>query len=276
MKTDYGYRTLVALFALAVACSTMSLSHWLAAGLLPFWQICCATMGMPSSHPMGSWLAIFAHGGIGLLLLAGGGRLLWRLWKTRRFVAGLRAAAVAVLPPRIARLVQSLGLADRVVVLATDVPLAFCYGLLRPRICISTGLAETLTDKELSGVLLHEDYHCRRYDPLRGLAVEVVAAMLFFLPVAAELRDGFLTATEVEADRYAVRLAGRPSLAGALHKIMSHPLAIRVSAPGIAGFNATEVRIAELLGDRAIPFRVSTRSLVSSSLIVMLACMLVL
>jgi Zn-dependent protease with chaperone function len=95
-----------------------------------------------------------------------------------------------------------------------------------------------------------------------------------FLPVAAELRDWFFAAMEVEADRYAVRLAGRPSLAGALHKLLTHPLAVRFSVSGISGLTATEVRLAELLGDNQTPWRLSTRSLLSSTLIVLLACIL--
>ncbi|HEX6383248.1 MAG TPA: M48 family metalloprotease [Anaerolineae bacterium] len=47
-----------------------------------------------------------------------------------------------------------LGELEQVVVLHTSVPLAFCFGLLKPHVCISTGLVDTLTVAELKAVLL--------------------------------------------------------------------------------------------------------------------------
>ena len=276
MKTDQVHRSLLVLLGFSFTCTLLSASRELALGLAPWWLACCATMKMYLGDRAAfdlnalTWIAALS------LLLFGLVVLETRLWKTYRFVSKLGRAAMAEPPARVVKLVAGLRLSEHVVVLASEVPLAFCFGLFRPRICISTGLAEALTQKELTAVLLHEDHHRLHFDPLRGLLAEVAVVMLFFLPVAAELSDLFSTSLELAADRHAVRFAGRPSLAGALQKLLTHPHALQLSVPGIAGLNATETRIAELLGDRANAPRLSTRNLVVSSVIIMLVCMVVL
>ncbi len=276
MRTNQLCRSLLALFGFSIVCTLASASRLWGTMLLPWWVACCQTVQMSMNDRPGHWLTNLAPVALMGLLLIGFSTLATRLWKTHRFMAQLKVASIAFPPIRLTRIMTDLGLSQQVVVLATNVPLAFCFGLLRPRICISTGLVETLNNTELKAVLLHEDHHRRLRDPLRHLLAEVLAAMFFFLPVAAELRDGFLTSIELNADRHAARLAGRPSLAGALHKILTHPRAMRLSVPGIAGLSATEVRIAELLGDRPAALRLSAHSLLTSSAIILLGCMLAL
>jgi Zn-dependent protease with chaperone function len=276
MKTDQVYRPLLVMLVLSFACTLMSASREWVVGLVPWWLACCATMKMYLGAQAAVELTSFTQVAMLGLVLFSLVVLGSRLWKTHRFVASLGRASTAEPPTRLSHLIASLGLSEHVVALATDVPLAFCFGLFRPRIGISTGLVETLTQQELKAVLLHEDYHRRHHDPLRGLLAEVLAGSLFFLPVSGELRDLFLTSLELAADRHAVRFAGRPSLAGALQKLLTHPRALHLSVPGIAGLNATETRIAELLGDQDRAPRLSARSLILSSVIIMLGCMLVL
>lgn len=276
MKTDRLYRSVLALFGFVLTCTLVSVVRPFAIRLAPWLAICCQTMKMSMGEDQVSWLALLTQAVLVALLIFGLGVLATRAWKTYRFVSDLRSASMAEPPARLAQLAAGLGLSPDVLVLATDAPLAFCFGLLRPRICISTGLAETLTDKELKAVLLHEDHHRRHFDPLRGLLTEALAATFFFLPIASELRDWFLTTTELKADRHAARVAGRPSLAGALHKIITHPRAIRLSVPGIAGLSATEARIADLLGDGSPVMRLSAHGLLTSSAIILLGCMLAL
>ena len=268
MIVDARYRSLLLLFGFVVACTFVSASRWLINGLIPFWAVCCYTMRLGERAPGVVGLAVIA------ILLFGLGVLASRLWKTHRFVSQLDSAAMTVPPARLAQILSEAGLTRHTVVLATDIPLAFCSGFLRPRLCLSTGLANALNERELKAVLWHEDYHRRHFDPLRGLLAEALAATLFFLPVAAELRDLFLTTIELEADRHAARLVGRPPLAGALHKLLTHPLAVRLPAVGVAGLSATEARVAALLGDSSATPRLAPHKLIASSAILMLVCLL--
>lgn len=276
MKTDRLYRSMLTLFGFVLTCTLVSAVRPFVIHLAPWLAICCQTMKMSMGEDQASWLTLVTQAALGVLLIFGFSVLVTRTWKTYRFVSGLRSASMAEPPARLAQLAAELELSPDVLVLATDVPLAFCFGLLRPHICISTGLAKALTDQELKAVLLHEDHHRRHFDPLRGLLAETLAATFFFLPIASELRDWFLVTTELRADRHAGRVAGRPSLAGALHKILTHPRAMHLSVPGIAGLNATEARIAELLGDRPATIRLSAHRLLTSSTIILLGCMLAL
>jgi len=271
MTADGRYRSLLFLFGFIAACTIVSASRWLFNGLIPLWAVCCQFMRGRMGNEMASSPILLA---VAMLLVMGLGTLTARLWKTHRFASGLNTSAVAMPPIRLAHILTDLGLAQHTVVLASERPLAFCSGLLRPRICLSTGLADVFTDKELKAVLLHEDHHRRHYDPLRTLMAEVLATTLFFLPIAAELRDLFLTSTELEADQSAAHLAGRPSLAGAMHKLLTHPLAVSLPAPGISGLSASEARVAVLLGDPVAPLRLSSHSLITSSAILMLVCVL--
>jgi Zn-dependent protease with chaperone function len=251
----------------------MSAAHW----LMRDWLVACCHLLMQVSDHALSWLIVVGRGSLAVILIIGLSRLIIRLWKTRRFVACLTASTV--LPsPRLARLTADLGLSPHVGVLEAEAPLAFCVGLFRPRIYLSTSLVDALDERELKAVLLHEDHHRRHRDPLRTLLVDILGLTLFFLPIAGELRSLFTVSAELEADRYAAYRAGRPSLAGALYKLLSHPLAVRlpqtVGLNGLSLAEAHHLRLAQLLGDPTPPQHFSPRSLLASGIILLVGCLL--
>lgn len=88
-------------------------------------------------------------------------------WATRLLLPVRGASQPRVQLKRVVRLAEHLRLANRVDVVRSEQPYAYCYGLLRPRICLSTGLVHLLDDEELEAVLLHERYHLQNYDPLK-------------------------------------------------------------------------------------------------------------
>ena len=277
MKVSSGPRLLLVFFTLTIVCLVTAALHRLMDGPMSLWAMCCYALEMLLPDTVIRWLPLLSRTAfLGLLIL--GGSILWRrLWQTHRFMSQLNMAATDLRPARLDAFCTKSGLVlPRVVTLATPVPLVFCYGLFRPRICLSIGLLDTLSDKELKAVLLHEAYHCRRYDPLRSLLADLLAATLFFLPAVAEWRDMFLTSTELAADRYAIQFAGRPSLAGAMYKLLTHPQAIRLSPAmsGVSGFSATQPRLNQLLDDTPVAHNFSPRSLLISSLTLTLGCAL--
>ncbi len=115
--------------------------------------------------------------------------------------------------------------ADRTTLLGRDVLLvptrratAFCAGLRRPRVHLSSGTLELLDDRQLDAVIAHEQHHALRRDPLRMATRQVVTRALFFLPGLSSLAGRLDELAEQAADEHAVRAAGgdvRP-LAGAL------------------------------------------------------------
>lgn len=112
------------------------------------------------------------------------------------------------------------GLADRIDVVRLDRPLAFTYGLFRPRVCVSTALLESLIDDELQAVLLHEAWHVERRDPLRFSIVQALKSTLVFIPELQRLANLSIVTMEIAADRHVLAQMGHPqALARALLKV---------------------------------------------------------
>jgi Zn-dependent protease with chaperone function len=107
---------------------------------------------------------------------------------------------------------------EDLLVIDDEHPDAFCAGLFRPRVYITTGALAKLDEQGLNAVLVHERHHARRRDPLRLAAGRVLARSLFFLPGVRELRQGQQMLSEVSADESALAAASgdRSALARAM------------------------------------------------------------
>jgi beta-lactamase regulating signal transducer with metallopeptidase domain len=97
-------------------------------------------------------------------------------------------------------------------------PRAFCAGLLRPRVYVSTGAIGLLDGLALDAVLAHERHHAQRRDPLRLAIGRVLARTLFFLPGIGELIRRQQALAELSADESAMHAApeNRSALARAM------------------------------------------------------------
>jgi Zn-dependent protease with chaperone function len=91
-------------------------------------------------------------------------------------------------------------------------PLAFCAGLLRPRVYVSTGALQRLGAAELSAVVAHEAHYAARRDTLRILMARAIgdAYSLGALPRREQ------APAELFADAAVVRSRGAVPLASAL------------------------------------------------------------
>ncbi|MHB8659578.1 MAG: M56 family metallopeptidase [Solirubrobacteraceae bacterium] len=113
---------------------------------------------------------------------------------TRRFRRSLRPCGELAAPPA--------------QVIDDPVPLAFCAGLLRPRVYLSTGALARLDRAELRAVLAHEAHHVKQRDPLRLLIARTLSDALFFLPVMRQMLWRHTVLAEIDADCAAVRVSG--------------------------------------------------------------------
>ena len=91
-------------------------------------------------------------------------------------------------------------------------PLAFCAGLLRPRVYVSSGAVERLSADALAAVVEHEAHHAARRDPLRILVARAIGEA--YSLTALPRREQALA--ELAADAAAVRRRGAAPLAAAL------------------------------------------------------------
>jgi Zn-dependent protease with chaperone function len=132
------------------------------------------------------------------------------------FAIGTELVAARRLRRRLARLDPVLR--NGVFVIDVARPEAFCAGLLRPRVYVTTGAMALLDEPGRDAVVAHERHHARRRDPLRLAASRVIARSLFFLPGVRELGRGQQMLAEMSADESAVGAAGgdRSALARAM------------------------------------------------------------
>jgi hypothetical protein len=197
----------------------------------------CARALVPQPSP--AWVATMVLAALVALSLVHVGRVVVALLAERARVRRL-AADVARLGGREVRIVR------------TPRAVAFCAGLRRPRVHLSSGTVELLEPRELEAVLAHEQHHVRRRDPLRMAARRLVERALFFVPGIGALSRRLDELAEQAADEHAVRAVGgdvRP-LAGAL---------LRFDAAGApAGAGIGPARVDRLIGAApgwSLPYR---------------------
>jgi hypothetical protein len=122
---------------------------------------------------------------------------------------------------------------DDVRVIVEERPRAFCAGLFRPHVYVSTGAIAVLDELALSAVLAHERHHARRRDPLRLATGRVIAGALFFVPGIRDLVRRQCTLIELGADEAAINAGpehrsalARAMLAFAERSDPAHPAGI--------------------------------------------------
>lgn len=155
---------------------------------------------------------------------------------------------------RFPRLDQALRLCPeiepaRIRVIRSITPEAFTIGLVRPKVCLSVGLLQSMTETEISGVLRHEHGHVAARDPIRLAAVRLLSDFLWFLPIARTLAEAFSGLAEFRADDAAV-LAGSDSLelASAIVKTAGGASSGPRLAPALGSLALVEQRVIRLLG----------------------------
>lgn len=148
----------------------------------------------------------------------------WKQWHgTRLLVRALLMHRVRRPPRPFVQLLSRLGLKGRVDLVAVSRPLAFCYGWAKPRICISSRTIELLSAEELEAVLLHEQHHLHRRDPIKNLLSQAFAHVFFFVPVIRDFGGAYALGKEIEADRHAIALQeSEEGLLSALAKLLLH------------------------------------------------------
>lgn len=220
--------------------------------------------------PLPTW---FDTGAVTLVLasaaagLAASGRVARRAAASSRALRALIRASGGPVPSVVRDQAAALGCSARLDVVAAREPFAVTYGLVRPRILISTGLAAALAPAEIGAVLAHEHEHLRQRDPSRLLAARLFAAWTCYLPAARWLADSLELRRELTADLAAARRAGRGVLAGALLKVASTPTYPALTAAGAAGQRpgSLEARVTQLEAGRPLRQRPAVSRLVASA-----------
>jgi len=104
-------------------------------------------------------------------------------------------------------------------VVAHDVPVAYCLPGLRPRVVLSRGVLDRLSDGEVAAVLAHERAHLAARHDLVILPFVALGATFPRLPAVRTARMQVALLIEMLADDRAVRRHDRDVLARALYKV---------------------------------------------------------
>lgn len=122
--------------------------------------------------------------------------------KTRKKISKLLNMRTNKRSYKLCTVLEKLNISSmRVVVIQSEKQVAFSYGLIQPKILISTGITETLSNKQLEAVLLHEYYHIKNSHVFLFLLSEVVNSLLFFIPTISALIDKVRLTFEIKADK---------------------------------------------------------------------------
>jgi beta-lactamase regulating signal transducer with metallopeptidase domain len=260
-------------------------SAWLAFGLIMAAHVGLAVLAVIEVVMLGwltsTWFDLVA---VSVVLASAAAGLTAAAWVAARAVRGSRTlsrlarSSRAPCPSRIMAAAAGLGPGPDIEVVRADEPFAVTYGLMRPRILVSTGLAEALSVKGIAAVLAHERHHVRHRDPLRLLAVRLAAAYGCWLPAAAWLARNLALRRELSADLAAARRTSRADLAAALLRLASLPACPALAAARSAADErrSLEARVTQLEGSQPRRTRPAMGRIVASGgtiALVTAACM---
>ncbi len=207
-----------------------------------FAAISACAVSFSDAHLMPLALAIPL--GFGLASLAGFGRGLVVFRHERRILRSLPLERVEV--GELAQSARSM----RIPLYTTGAsrPAAFCFGLLRPRVVVTSGLLERLSVDEQTAAFWHEAQHARAREPLRSLLARLAQSTFFWLPLLRDLFARYMLVRELDADRLATLRTSPSALAGALCEVVMTP-----AVNGAVGFaDLAGARVDRLL-DPATP-----------------------
>ena len=173
------------------------------------------------------------------------GRAAWRAW--RRNAALSRLAGLA--RPASGRLRSAARRSEvEARLLPSSEPECFVAGVMSPRVYISAGAVDRLSDTELTAALRHERSH------IRGRDTTVLGALVFLMDLGWFGRSAvtaYHQARERKADEAAARATGPVALASALLALTQAPPR-PVPAIGMAGTASTAWRLHAILGNEAL------------------------
>jgi Zn-dependent protease with chaperone function len=157
-------------------------------------------------------------------------------WRVDRVIKQLDTKACQPAPAQV-KLVNEVasksGLSVGLVM--SDYALSFVWGFRRSKLILSSGLLNTLTPVELTGVLEHEAAHHERRDNLIKLLLSVCSYSSLAFPLTRAIVSWRATEVEMLCDEVAARRTSEPlEIAEALVKLRRQTLARGITAEPVA------------------------------------------
>ncbi len=163
---------------------------------------------------------IFIGATLTITILMAVGRVIFSTIKTIRFVK-FQKINLAKTSPKLAQITNLLGITGQIEEIKSNEPTIFCYGLIKPKICVSSKVVDLLSPSELQAVLLHESQHMISYEPARLLVIKFINTFRF-IPGIKNLTKKYLSFSELAADELATNnFTEKIDLARAMSKILA-------------------------------------------------------
>jgi Peptidase family M48 len=188
------------------------------------------------------------YAGLGPLNLAG---LFWALLFIVHLAAefALSLARTLRARARLRQLVDLLGqpypAAHDTCVLDHPAAIAYCLPGLRPRLVLSAGTVDMLSERELAAVLAHERAHARLRHDLVVLPFLALRSTIPWVPVASHAHQAVAMLVEMHADDCACERHEPQVLAAALARVGGTQ--VPAGALGVPGSSAVVARVRRLL-----------------------------
>lgn len=219
------------------------------------------TFTLPKSIP--ACLAFF----IMAIFLSGLLLLIHQILKTRWYIKkNLKKQIYAA--KVVKTLISELNLVGKVDIIKDNQRFSFCYGIFKPRICLSTGLIKDLSSSELKAILFHESYHLKSYDPLKNVFAKVLSLTFFFIPTLKDVERFYTFSKEIAADDLVIKNHSKKPLLSALLKLIETNSPNLTGVAKFAGSNDLKRRLEYLTGKESNKFFIpSLRNIIFSLII---------
>lgn len=155
---------------------------------------------------------------------------------------------------KLLRLIRKLKLGERIVQIESAKLFAYCVGIKKPQIYISSGLVTQVNVKELEAILLHEKSHLDNHDPLVLTLLSLTQNIFPYFPILSDLIRNFRIEREIRADKFAVSQQGdMQPLLSAMKKLLLVPDSDKFAfSVGVGELDTLEVRIHMLLEKKLV------------------------
>ncbi len=240
--------TFVALF-LALSIGTLLVCRkYFALGISHSIYYCQTLFGSTFPHIPKELNLIIAFGGALLL-----GTVLLKIISTSLRLKKLQKEITDEIsfPNELQILIAKLGLIGKIKLINSKKPFAFCFGLHRPKIYVSSTLLKTMSTMELKGILLHEKYHLDNHDSLTLFIGRVTENLFPFFPIVSDLVNSFRIKREINADNTAATFLGNNApIVSALRKLLAFDMPLETIYPSFVDADTLESRILALTNTR--------------------------
>ncbi len=148
-------------------------------------------------------------------------KLVKLIMQTRKFTAGYLTGAKLQPSAKLKMVMAGLDLdKGRIIEIRELKSVVFCFGLWKPRVCISSGLIKILRPDELAAVLAHEYYHLSAREPAKLFIIKYWQSVFGWLPGIKTCIKKYVTLAELAADEQATdNFSDRSKLARAIFKV---------------------------------------------------------